>query len=72
MPSHDASASVDSRARAKTEVRISSLEKKPENAGTPAIASVATHMRANVQGMWVRNPPMLRMSCASSCECVAW
>jgi hypothetical protein len=37
--------------RAKTEPRISSLEKKPAKGGMPAIARVAIHIRMNVMGM---------------------
>ena len=71
MPSQCASASVEPCVRAKTAVRISSLEKNPEKGGMPAIDSVAIHINANVTGMCFRSPPMLRMSCASSWLCVA-
>jgi hypothetical protein len=71
MPSQLASASVEWPARRKTEVRISSFEKKPANGGTPAMASVAIHISAQVTGMYFLSPPMLRMSCASSWLCVA-
>jgi hypothetical protein len=68
MPSHRASASVDSCARANAAPRISSFEKKPASGGMPAMASVAIHISAQVARMWRRIPPMLRMSCASSCD----
>ena len=51
---------------------ISSFEKNPASGGTPAIASVAIHMKTNVRGMNFRSPPWFRMSfgspwCASPC-----
>ncbi len=58
--------------RANAAPRISSFEKNPENGGMPAIASVAIHIRLAVHGRWWRSPPMLRRSCASSWEWVAW
>ena len=42
---NEASASVEPCVRANTLARISSLEKKPENTGMPAMASVAIHIR---------------------------
>ena len=44
--------------------RISSFDQKPANGGIPAIARVAMPMVANVQGMYGRKPPILRMSCS--------
>ena len=44
---------------------ISSLEKKPESGGTPAIASHATTIANAVYGMYLRKPPITRMSCTS-------
>ena len=44
---------------------ISSLEKKPDSGGTPAMASHATTMAHAVYGMNLRNRPMTRMSCTS-------
>ena len=54
---------------------ISSLEKKPAKGQIPAIARVAIHMTTHVTGMYLRSPPMLRMSCSSrwpSAWCAAW
>ena len=38
--------------------------KKPENGGTPAMATQAQTMVQNVIGIFLRRPPMLRMSCS--------
>jgi len=46
MPAHDA-----------PRVRISSFEKKPESGGTPAIASVAIHIKAVVHACSARARP---------------
>jgi hypothetical protein len=67
-PNRFASASVECDRRANTDARISSFEKNPESGGIPAMASVAIHINANVHGMYLRRPPMLRMSWASACE----
>src|SRR5580765_6146916 len=50
---------------AQASARISSLLKKPEKNGTPAIASVATAIVACVHGSLGASPPMFRMSCSS-------
>ena len=44
--------------RAATSARISSLEKKPENGGTPASARPPTIMQPNVNGIALRKPPI--------------
>ena len=49
--------------------RISSFDQKPENGGTPAIASHPTMKVAAVIGMNLRSAPMKRMSCSS---CMPW
>ncbi len=51
---------------------VLSFEKNPDRPGMPAMANVATHITANVQGMNFLRPPMFRMSWASSWLCVAW
>ncbi len=38
--------------------------KKPENGGTPMMASQPAVKVQNVQGIRVRNPPIWRMSCS--------
>ena len=42
--------------------RISSFDQKPENGGTPAIASQPMIMANDVNGSSLRSPPMIRMS----------
>ena len=49
--------------------RISSFDQKPENGGTPAIASHPMMNVAAVIGMNFRSAPMRRMSCSS---CMPW
>src|SRR3546814_19092840 len=44
---------------------ISSLEKKPDSGGIPAMAIVATSMVTYVMGRCFFKPPMLRISCSS-------
>ena len=38
--------------------------KNPENGGTPAMATAAQSMVQKVTGIFLRRPPMLRMSCS--------
>ena len=38
--------------------------KNPEKPGAPAIASVAMNIVQNVTGIFLRRPPILRMSCS--------
>jgi hypothetical protein len=45
--------------------RMSSFDQNPANGGTPAIASQPTMNVAAVSGMYLRRPPMRRMSCSS-------
>ena len=44
--------------------RISSFEKKPASGGTPEIAMQAISIVMRVCGMYLRRPPILRMSCS--------
>src|SRR5437764_10556402 len=44
--------------------KISSFDQNPANGGIPAIASVAIVITQNVQGMYLRKPPIFRMSCS--------
>ena len=43
---------------------IESLEKNPENGGRPAFAIAPMSTVQYVIGMYLRNPPILRMSCS--------
>ena len=43
---------------------IASFEKKPEKNGAPASASEPIHIVIQVTGMYLRRPPMWRMSCS--------
>ena len=43
---------------------VTALPKKPENGGMPEIATHAQTMVQKVQGIFLRNPPMLRRSCS--------
>ena len=52
-----------------TKARISSFDQKPENGGTPAIASQPTMKQAEVIGITLRSAPMWRMSWSS---CMPW
>ncbi len=45
------------------------MDQKPENGGTPAIASQPMMNVAAVIGMNLRRAPILRMSCSS---CMPW
>ena len=53
---------------AKQAVRISSLEKKPENGGIPEMARQAIRNVQWVIGMYLRKPPMVLISLL----CTAW
>ena len=53
-----------SRPRSPTTSRISSLEKKPENGGTPASARPPTTKQPNVNGIALRKPPILSRFCS--------
>src|SRR5690242_6782665 len=46
--------------------RIASLLKNPENGGMPEIATHAQHIVQNVIGIFLRRPPIWRMSCSPS------
>lgn len=46
----------------KQAARISSLEKKPENGGIPAMARQAIRKVICVIGMYLRNPPIADIS----------
>ena len=48
----------------KAVIKISSLDQKPANGNIPAIANVEINMVANVIGIALRKPPILRMSCS--------
>src|SRR5689334_25077391 len=56
--------------------KISSFEKKPLVSGKPTIAAHETAKVQNVYGMYLRSPPMFRMSCDASVSwmraCIAW
>ncbi len=49
--------------------RISSFDQKPENGGTPAMASQPMMNVPAVIGITLRSAPILRMSCSS---CIPW
>src|SRR5437763_16942104 len=51
------------------ETRISSLEKKPDSGGNPAMAIVAIRNVQAVIGIFFHRPPILRMSCS---PLIAW
>ena len=48
---------------------ISSFDQKPASGKTPALASDAAMKVQKVIGMYLRRPPILRMSCSS---CMPW
>ena len=49
---------------ARADARISSLEKKPDSGGKPAMAIVAMRNVQAVMGIFFHKPPILRMSCS--------
>ena len=51
-------------------MRISSLDQKPENGGTPAIASQPTMNVPAVIGIHLRRAPIFFMSCSSCMPCM--
>ena len=65
MPAATTASAQNSRLCRNVRYRISSLLKKPDSSGTPAIASAPMPMVAYVTGMYFLSPPIRRMSCSS-------